>query len=305
MTITSADIVNQAIQLIGGFNNSGPVTGSPPNFDGTTLGIAAGTVYAEVVNAVARQFGWDFSRSVVTLSLTGSAAPMGYTYEYNYPTNGIQVRQLVPQTIADANDPRPIRWTVGNAVTGFTQATGDIFFSVNPSNGDLIVLNGVTITFVTGSPIGNQVQIQGTCVFTITKLVQLLQASVDPLITVASYSRQSSDPSQCTLDITYNFPGTVGNAYTLLASAATPSGPTLTGGTDAQQRVIWTNLQHALATYTNQPIEVNWDPLFQEAVVQGLAAKLALAADGKPESSALASAQSAGFTKLGEGRLDA
>lgn len=115
---TSADIVNRAVQFIGGFNNQGAVTGSPPAFDGSAVGLAAGTLYTSVVQTAARQFGWDFSRNIATLVASGNAAPfpMGFTHEYLYPTSGIQVRQLIPATFSDSNDPLPIRWTVGNAL---------------------------------------------------------------------------------------------------------------------------------------------------------------------------------------------
>lgn len=116
MPVTAAEIVNRAIQFVGGFNNNKPVTGSPPTFDGTPLGLAAGTLYNSAIQTVARQNGWDFSRNVATLALSGNAAPQGYALEYIYPTNGIQVRQLVPATFPDTYDPLPISWTVGNAL---------------------------------------------------------------------------------------------------------------------------------------------------------------------------------------------
>lgn len=111
---TSADIVNRAVQLIGGFNNQGPVSGSPPNFDGSPIGVAAGVLYVSVVQTVGRQFGWDFSRNIATLSASGNTAPFPWAHEYLYPASGIEVRQLLPSSLDDANNPLPVNWSVGN-----------------------------------------------------------------------------------------------------------------------------------------------------------------------------------------------
>lgn len=115
---TPADIVNRATQFIGGYNNQGPVTGSPPNFDGSPIGLAAGTLYAGVVQTVGRQFGYDFSRNTAALVLSGNAAPFPWAFEYLYPTNGIQVRTLLPASLADPFDPVPINFDVANVSVG-------------------------------------------------------------------------------------------------------------------------------------------------------------------------------------------
>lgn len=117
MAISSADIVNRAIQFNGGFNNNGPVVGNPPAFDGSEYGKAAGQLYNAVVQTVGRQFGWDFSRNDATLTASGGTPPPDWNFEYLYPTNGIQVRQVLPPTI-DPNNPIPTRWTVGYNTIG-------------------------------------------------------------------------------------------------------------------------------------------------------------------------------------------
>jgi hypothetical protein len=63
---------------------------------------------------------------------------------------------------------------------------------------------------------------------TITNLAANLTASVNASLTVASYA---ADPDGYQLNITYNTAGTTGNSYGLVASAATVSAATLTGGT--------------------------------------------------------------------------
>lgn len=110
-------------------------------------------------------------------------------------------------------------------------AAGSIFFPANPSPGDTITLNGVLWTFVASGAVGNQINIGGTTGITIAvNALPLLQASVNPSLTVAAYSAFGG-PTTVTLTVTYKSPGPAGNAYTLAASAATPSGATLTGGT--------------------------------------------------------------------------
>lgn len=112
--VTSQDVVNQALQLIG--NNTPPVTGNAPNFDDSPAGQAAAKLYTPCVQTVGRQFGWDFARRTVALVPTGNTPPSPWTVEYNYPPNGIQLWQLIPGTITDPNNPLPINWVVANAI---------------------------------------------------------------------------------------------------------------------------------------------------------------------------------------------
>jgi hypothetical protein len=107
-------VVNQALQLIG--DDQPPVTGVYPTFDDSPAGIAASSLYGPAVATVARQFGWDFSRCVVALLASGNAPPVGWAFEYLYPTMGVEVRQLTPPVLADPNNPLPQTWSVGNTV---------------------------------------------------------------------------------------------------------------------------------------------------------------------------------------------
>jgi hypothetical protein len=122
--LTSTDIVNQAINLIG--DDMPPVTGTAPNFDDSTAGKAAAKLYTLCVNAAGRQFGWDFARNQVALTPSGNAAPfpMGFAFEYLYPANGIQVWQLNPDlsdVAVDPFNPIPYSWNVGNTLVTGTQ----------------------------------------------------------------------------------------------------------------------------------------------------------------------------------------
>ena len=109
---TPLGVVNEAIYLLG--DDQPLVTGTYPTFDNSPAGLAAQQLYGPAVNTVARQFGWDFERNIVALALSGNPAPLGWSYEYLYPTMGIEIWQLMPPVIADANNPLPQNWSVGN-----------------------------------------------------------------------------------------------------------------------------------------------------------------------------------------------
>ena len=119
MPITSNDVANQAIALIG--DNQPLVTGQAPTFDSSVAGVALQKLYAPCVQTVARQFAWDMARKVVALTLSGNAAPFPWPFEYLYPPNGVEVWQLHPASIADPNNPLPYNWNVGNAVVSSQQ----------------------------------------------------------------------------------------------------------------------------------------------------------------------------------------
>lgn len=119
MPVTSNDIANQAIQMIG--DNQPPVTGVAPTFDTSPAGKALASLYAPCVATVLRSFGWDFARRSFTLALTGGAAPLGYAFEYLYPPFALEIWQLVPPVLGDPNDPLPQTWTVGNTLVATVQ----------------------------------------------------------------------------------------------------------------------------------------------------------------------------------------
>lgn len=119
MAATSTDVVNEAIMLIG--DNQPLVTGVAPAFDSSPAGKAAAQLYGPTVATVSRQFGWDFSRNTVALVNTGNIPPPPWSAEYLYPINGIQVRQLIPATGADPNNPLPVNWDVANNIVSGTQ----------------------------------------------------------------------------------------------------------------------------------------------------------------------------------------
>lgn len=116
---TSTDIANQALQFMGG--NQPPVTGVAPTFDNSASGIALQKLYTPCVQTVARQFQFDFARNTAALTLSGNPAPFPWAFEYIYPTNGVQVWQVMPMALSDLNNPLPINWDVANSIVAGVQ----------------------------------------------------------------------------------------------------------------------------------------------------------------------------------------
>lgn len=115
---------------------------------------------------------------------------------------------------------------------GSTRASGRYVIGENPSEFDTIEFNGVTFTFVSGAPVGNQIQL-GTGIdlaTTITNAITRLNASANSSINVATYATPSAASGE--ILVVYDTPGTAGNAYTLGSSTGniTRSAATLTGG---------------------------------------------------------------------------
>lgn len=122
-------------------------------------------------------------------------------------------------------------------------ATGSIFFSANPTAGQNIRLNGVVFTFVAAgaTPSNYQFNIGGNAGGTIALAIVMLTTSgtylANSALNVATYSDTGGGATD-SLVVTYNTPGAAGNSYTLAASAATVSGPTLTNGGNYPPRLI-------------------------------------------------------------------
>jgi len=122
----------------------------------------------------------------------------------------------------------------GDPVTTPQAATGRITFADNPSPGATITLNGVIWSFVSGAAAGNETGIGADLGDTLAALAADLNASSDPDIAAAGYTVEDDTA----LLITHDATGPDGNAFTLAASAATRSAPTLTGG---GYRHVWTS----------------------------------------------------------------
>lgn len=132
----------------------------------------------------------------------------------------------------------------GDPVSTAVSATGTITFAANPAAGDTITLNGTVWTFVAGTPGASETAIQGTATQTVDQLVADLEASADAEVAKCSYARPTGTQ---TLAITFDVAGPAGNSFTLAASAATVSGPRLTGGGHAH---AWESGADDISSYT-------------------------------------------------------
>lgn len=108
-------------------------------------------------------------------------------------------------------------------------ASGTITFTGNPANNDTVTVNGTVVTFVTGSPVGNQVFIGATSALTAVNLLTFLSNSQVPNLLQCTYSLNG-----LILTVSAATAGVAGNSITLAKSAAniTLSGATLAGGTN-------------------------------------------------------------------------
>src|SRR4029077_11008107 len=108
-------------------------------------------------------------------------------------------------------------------------ASGQIIFSREPGIGSTIGLGNTTITFVSGTPVGNQVQLSGNLNMTLDRLLDYLQNAPDVDISDNTYSLVSG-----TLLITQKETGEAGNGFQLRSTVtgSSVSGSHLTGGRD-------------------------------------------------------------------------
>lgn len=121
---------------------------------------------------------------------------------------------------------------------GGTQASGTITFADNPTATDTITLNGIYAEFTAAASdataagtVGDPllINIKASTDLTLDEmLVVLNDAGAPAAAALATYTEDGAT----ILTATYDTNGTVGNAFTLAASADTVSGATLTGGQD-------------------------------------------------------------------------
>ncbi len=136
---------------------------------------------------------------------------------------------------------------LGDSSTVPTKASGQIAFAGQPAANSTIALNGVTWTFVSGTPSGNQTQIGASLDATLAALASDLNASADVQVSKCTYTANTTDDR---LEIEFDTTGTTGNSFTLAASAnsnGTVSAPTLTGG---GYRHEWLSGGNAIPSYT-------------------------------------------------------
>ena len=127
-------------------------------------------------------------------------------------------------------------------------AIGNAVFSGQPTASDTLTIGGTAVTFVSGTPTGNQVKIGTDLPTTLASLATLLNGSADTNLVKASYSVVGS-----TLYIVYKTTGVGGNSFTLAKSstAISVSGATLAGGSGTD---VSTLLGLTLAAGASPPV---------------------------------------------------
>lgn len=196
-------------------NITADFTTTPPKHNDP---FARGTITAVTITGA----GAGYSQSTASYSITTSTGS-GFAGTPIVLSGGI-VGFIIENGGADYQPTDTITITGG---TGAVKATGTYTFTGNPTNGQNIVLNGVTWTFVTSGAGVAQTNIGGSLLATLNQLSSDLNVSSNVNILVATYTNNTT-----VLTITYDSPGTGGNAYTLAAGTygGTVSGAHLTGG---------------------------------------------------------------------------
>lgn len=141
---------------------------------------------ADVINAAlsGASIAWNGSQFVVTSATTGAGAKASGTITLDTnPSYGVQ-------------------------------ASGTITIDTQPDNGDSIVIKGTTVTFVTGTPSGNQVQIGADEAGTAANLQTFLAASANANLAANTYNTIDTVTT-----VTARAYGVAGNSYSLTSSA--------------------------------------------------------------------------------------
>ena len=133
----------------------------------------------------------------------------------------------------------------GDPVTTTVNASGSIAFATNPSSGSTITLNRRGLDFVSGTPTGNETEIQATVTQTSINSSSDLNASADAEVAKCTYSRPTSTQ---TLVIAFDTAGPTGNSFTNRGIGGEPCrAPTLTGGGYAH---LWESGADDIPSYT-------------------------------------------------------
>lgn len=188
--------------------------------------ISAGSLVISIDGTPQTLTGLDFTgalnlngvASVITAALTGAVCTWDGT-EFFITSNSTGAGSAATGTISLDTNPSP-----------GVQAFGTVTLSGQPSNGDTVVIKGTTVTFVTGTPSGNQVKIDpgGLDTVTAANLQAFLQGSADINLSALTYNTIG-----LVTTMTARAYGTAGNSYTLTKSGsniAVSGSGTLGGG---------------------------------------------------------------------------
>lgn len=137
---TPADVANNSLTRLGYKLRVGTLV------DGSNQSQVILQVYGQTRDELLRNFDYDFAKRTVTLTLLKRAPaggyfppnvwdpatmpPVGFLFEYGYPTDCVKIRNLVPQPSFVVNmNPQPIDWTEFND-NGYTPARRTILTNV-------------------------------------------------------------------------------------------------------------------------------------------------------------------------------
>ena len=169
------------------------------------------------------------------ISVNGAALAGVTGLNFSTVTNLNGVASIISAALATASIPAVCTWNgssfqiTANSTGAGSSAAGTITLTANPAQGDTLTVGGTPVTFVTSSPVGNQVLIGANAAATLANLILFLQQSQDSNIDQCTYAQGTGN----VIVVTDKLAGTAGNSYTLAKSstAITLSGATLTGGT--------------------------------------------------------------------------
>lgn len=104
------DVVNLALGRIGYKRRIGNL------YDGSAAATAALNIYAQTRDAVLRESDWGFAERIATATTTAHAAPIGWAYEYAYPSDCLRLKAVIPSGYGTGNNqnPLPTLFRVGN-----------------------------------------------------------------------------------------------------------------------------------------------------------------------------------------------
>jgi hypothetical protein len=142
---------------------------------------------------------------------------------------------------------------VSHKLTGSRQATGAINFTGQPTANDTFTINGVVFTAKASGAAGNQFNIGGSLSASIDALAAVLNASVDPKVSLATYSNAGGTGLGVQLKVVGD-----GGSFTLaeVSATATVSAAALTGGV-GQEPILLDAETYALVTLAGAVMAFN------------------------------------------------
>lgn len=233
-----------------GFNQGGLLTASQKVISAWNV-ISSGGVNISIDGAAQTLSGLDFTSetnlngvaSVITAALSGAVCTWTGS-EFIITSNTTGAGDKASGTVTLDTNP-----SYGVRASGTVQLTG------NPANGNTVTINSTVVTFVSGSPTGNQVQIGVDAAATSVALQAFLENSANAGLAACIYNTLSQITT-----VTARAYGTGGNAFTLAKVGAniTVSGAgTLTGGVAADTLTLnGTAITFVAATPTGNQVLV-------------------------------------------------